>query len=436
MEQVVNRIDAPFSIDMNLPGSKSITLRDLSLAALGNGTSVIRFPGVCDDSARMVDSLRKLGIKVDTTSEDAWVVEGRGGLFDKGTIEINVGQSAASTRLLMGLVALRPGTTVIDGHESMRARPNKYLLDAIATLGATVESTNDGYLPATITGSTSLKEAITMKGDKSSQYFSALMQIAAMLPRGLRIDVDGELVSKPYIDITMDELRKFGVQVENRAYRTLIVPAQVIRATDMVVEGDASAASYFCALATLHGGRVTIQNLGRRTQQGDYQFFALMERLGSRVEMADGFTTVTGPENGRMNPLDGDVDMELMPDVAMTLMAMAPFIPGSTRITGLSTLRIKECDRIAAPVAEMKKFGIQAVEGADWVEIPYCGDSRPWDSERTDCEISVETYHDHRIAMSFAVLASKIGGVKISNPRCVDKTYPNFWRDLARLNQS
>lgn len=423
----VRKLERSFHAQINMPGSKSITIRDLALAALANGVSVIKSPGVCDDTFRMADSLRRMGIHIDEAADGTLTVHGTNGRFPDHPVELNVGQSATSTRLLMAVCALREGTTCIDGHESMRVRPNKYLLDALQHLCADVRSTNDGYLPAWITGVGQRIDKIVMSGDKSSQYFSALLQIAPLLTNGLTIDVQGDLVSKPYIDITINEMAKFGIHVDNDNYRSFHVAPQTYKPVDLVVEGDASAASYVSALATVHGGQVTINNLGSSTKQGDYGFFSVCERLGARIERTATTTTVIGPRDGRLTPLSEPIDMEMMPDVAVTLMAMAPFIPGTTKITGLSTLRIKECDRIAAPATEMRKLGIEVVEGPDWMEISY------WDEPPVGEPLDISTYHDHRIAMSLAVLGTKTGGLNITNCDCVDKTYPDFWRDLDSL---
>jgi 3-phosphoshikimate 1-carboxyvinyltransferase len=213
--------------------------------------------------------------------------------------------------------------------------------------------------------------------------------------------------------------------VENQDYRRLVVRPQAYRAGGIDVEGDASAASYFAALATLHGARITLSNLGANTRQGDYQFFGLCEALGARVERRAGSTVIHGP--ARLDSRFGhDVDMTTMPDVAPTLMMLAPFLSGPTRITGLATLRVKECDRIAAPTREMRKLGIGVEEGPDYMVIqPLASPSLP---------AEIETYHDHRIAMSFGVLGSRLPGLRILDPGCVAKTYPNYWRDwqLAR----
>jgi 3-phosphoshikimate 1-carboxyvinyltransferase len=416
-----------FEFSVGLPGSKSLTLRDCAIAALADGVSTIRFPGECDDYWRMKDCLRRLGIAVDDSESEVVRITGQAGSFARGPIELFTGQSAVSTRLLLAIAALRPDLTVIDGHVSMQARPNKPLVDALADLGARLESTRDGYLPTRVTGSQALRGPVQVPSDISSQYLTSLLIIAPLLPEGLTIEVAGKLTSKPYVDLTLDEMAKFGVQVDNRDYGELHVAHQPYRARELGVEGDASAASYFAALATLHGSQVALENLGTATRQGDYAFLTLCEKLGATVRRSEHRTEITGPQQG-LGTFSGDVDMTSMPDVAPTLMMIAPFLATPTRITGLATLRVKECDRIAAPARELRKLGVTLEEGPDYMVIEPLG---PAALERR-APVDIETYHDHRIAMSFGVLGSKLPGLRILDPGCVAKTYPQYWRDWDR----
>jgi 3-phosphoshikimate 1-carboxyvinyltransferase len=416
-----------FDFAVGLPGSKSLTLRDCAIAALAHGESTIRFPGECDDYWRMKDCLRRLAIGVDDSEEGTVRIAGRGGEFGEGPLELFTGQSAVSTRLLLAMTALRPAPTTIDGHVSMRARPNKPLVDALIQLGADLRSTNDGYLPTLVQGSRDLRGPVEVPSDISSQYLTSLLIIAPLLCEGLTIKVAGKLTSKPYVDLTLDEMAKFGVQVDNHDYGELRIRPQPYQARTLGVEGDASAASYFAALATLHGGRVLLQNLGSQTRQGDYAFLQLCEQMGAVVKRSPDQTEIIGP-NAPLRPFGADVDMTSMPDVAPSLMMIAPFLPSPTRITGLATLRVKECDRIAAPARELRKLGISLEEGPDYIRIdPIGAEAR---ARKTPVEI--ETYHDHRIAMSFGVLGSKLEGLQILDPGCVAKTYPNYWKDWER----
>jgi 3-phosphoshikimate 1-carboxyvinyltransferase len=420
-----------FDFSVGLPGSKSLTLRDCAIAALADGTSTIRYPGECDDYWRMKDCLVRLGIEVDDSESDVVRIGGRGGAFVSGPIELFAGQSAVSTRLLLAMAALRPDLTVIDGHVSMRARPNKPLVDALGELGARLESTNDGYLPTLVTGTSALRGPVQVPSDISSQYLTALLIIAPLLAQGLTIQVAGKLTSKPYVDLTLDEMAKFGVQVDNRDYSELRVAHQPYKARELGVEGDASAASYFAALATLHGSTVSFENLGTATRQGDYAFFGLCERLGASVRRSESRTEIAGPRQGLLT-FSSDVDMTSMPDVAPTLMMIAPFLATPTRITGLATLRVKECDRIAAPARELRKLGVSLEEGPDYMVIEPLDPAALAAARTRHQPVDIETYHDHRIAMSFGVLGSKLPGLRILDPGCVAKTYPKYWQDWDR----
>jgi 3-phosphoshikimate 1-carboxyvinyltransferase len=416
----------PFHFESALPGSKSLTLRDCALAALAQGQSVVRYPGEADDYWRMKDCLRRLGIAVDDSTDGEVRISGRGGDFAADTVTLDVGQSAVTARLMLAFAALRSDVTVLDGHISMQKRPNKDLVDALRVLGATLDSSNDGYLPITVRGKRGLRGPVRVPGTISSQYLTSLLTIAPLIDGGLTIEVEGDLTSKPYVDLTLDEMAKFGVQVQNHDYRRLVVPRQSYRAGQIDVEGDASAASYFAALATLHGARISLSNLGSATRQGDYAFFGLCERLGARVTRAAHGTVIDGPPKLEA-AFEGPVDMTSMPDVAPTLMMIAPFLSKPTRIAGLATLRVKECDRIAAPTRELRKLGVTVEEGPDYMVIQPLGAA--WKAPGV---VDIETYHDHRIAMSFGVLGSRLPGLRILDPGCVAKTYPNYWRDWQR----
>jgi 3-phosphoshikimate 1-carboxyvinyltransferase len=420
-----------FHFETALPGSKSLTLRDCAIAALADGTSAIRYPGEADDYWRMKDCLRRLGIAIDDSQEEAVVITGGAGRFGSGRIELDVGQSAVTARLMLAFAALRPDATAIDGHISMQKRPNKDLVDALRTIGATLESTRDGYLPITVTGTRALRGPARVSGTISSQYLTSLLIIAPLIDGGLTIEVDGDLTSKPYLDLTLDEMAKFGVDVDNQRYQKLVVPQQPYRAGTIDVEGDASAASYFAALATLHGARITLSNLGARTRQGDYAFFGLCEQLGARVARSAANTSIEGPRQLEA-AFDGPVDMTSMPDVAPTLMMIAPFLSKATRITGLATLRVKECDRIAAPTRELRKLRVDVEEGPDYMVIQPLDEG----AKARRSVVDIETYHDHRIAMSFGVLGSRLPGLRILDPGCVAKTYPNYWRDWQRARSA
>ena len=426
----INTISNNINHTITLPGSKSITLRNLVLASLAEGTTEIEAPCDCDDTREMVNCLGELGIAIEASDEYRRVtVEGGGGRFSDGPVNLDLGLSGTSARFLIALSALRTDETRLAGRGSLNERPNTPLLDALEQLGGETASSNGGCLPVTIRGPRTFRRSIRMKGDVSSQFFSALLQIAPLLPDGLQIQVEGELVSRPYIDITLHEMQKFGVEVENDGYRKFVIAPQRYHSGPRSVEGDASAASYFAALALIHGGKVVFDNLGSDTRQGDIRFLSICERLGAGVRLDKNRTVIEGPKGGRVLPAEGAVDCGDIPDAALTLIAIAPLIPGTTRIAGIGTLKHKECDRIECPAAVLRKTGVNVTTGADFIEV---GELPPSALNATE-DVDIKTYHDHRMAMSFAVLGTRLGYLNILDPEVVGKTYPRFWEDLARL---
>jgi 3-phosphoshikimate 1-carboxyvinyltransferase len=420
----VSVLRTPFEVSLNLPGSKSITLRDAVLASLAHGQSLLRFPAECDDFSRIFEALVQLGVTIRRDTLDSVSIVGTSGQFRPGQVILGAGLSGTAARFLIALGLLRRDETVIDGFSPLRARPNKHLVDAVANLGASVHSINDGHLPVSIRGPEDCKSSIRVQGNRSSQYLSALLLVGPLLPAGLEVEIDGALVSRPYIDVTLREMLRFGVAVERDEYERFRVPHQGYQAAIVQVEGDASAASYHAALATIHGGKVTFTNLGKNSAQGDYGFLEICELLGAKVDRYEETTTITGPPRGQMRPLPPEVNMESMPDTALTLIAIAPLIPGGARITGLKTLRIKECDRISVPAQQLIKLGVQTTEGPDYLHVAELP------AEESRATVLVETHDDHRMAMSFAVLGTKLGNLQIQDPACVAKSYSRFWEDL------
>ena len=429
----ISTIRNNLNLSIALPGSKSITLRNLVLASLADGTTEIISPCDCDDTREMVECLGKLGVSIETSEDYRRIaVEGRSGRFNEGPISLELGLSGTSARFLIALSALRTGETRLKGTGSLNERTNAPLLDAVEQLGGETVSSNGGCLPVSIRGSEKPGRAVRMKGDVSSQFFSALLQIAPLLPGGLEITVEGELVSRPYIDITLNEMRKFGVEVVNDDYRRFDVKPQRYLSGSRTVEGDASAGSYYAALALIHGGNAVYENLGSDTRQGDIRFLSICEQLGARTRVVEEKIVVEGPKDGRIVPAGCDIYCGDIPDAALTLIAIAPLIPGITRITGIDTLKHKECDRIECPAAELRKIDVGVGTGSDYIEVSELPASALNASEIID----IETYHDHRMAMSFAVLGTRLGNLNILDPDVVGKTYPRFWEDLARFGYS
>ena len=420
----IPKLSPGFDASITLPGSKSIALRQLAMSALVSGTSRITGIPECDDTDAMIDCLKALGVTIETQESSLLVI----GPMDFGpqTVKLNARMSGASTRLLIGLAALRTGSTLIDGHESLRVRTNAPLFDVLRQHGCQIHS-DDGRLPATISGPVDVQDILRIDGSLSSQYITALMVIAPVLAqrRGISqqvIHIDGDLVSRPYIDITLNEMSKRSVVGHWATTESLHIPAADYADGSYVVEGDASAASYFSALATLHQGSVTLTNLDATSVQGDYGFCHVMELLGATVER-QGMTRIRGPKQLRAL---SQIDMQDMPDVALTLIAMAPLLPAPIEITGLQSLHHKECDRLECPAAELKAMGVSlSTTYASILIEPLL--------QRTPCAHRLTTYHDHRMAMAFATLGSAFGTLSVDDKTVVNKTYPNFWADYIQL---
>lgn len=417
----IPRVERPFTVDVTLPGSKSITLRHILMSTLADGPT--RLDGVprCDDVDSMFDALARLGVEVQRTGKQARVEAPVHGSHRQ--VELDLGMSGVSLRLLLAHAALRTSTTRFTGHRQLYDRPNADLLDALRLMGCEIED-NGGRLPIVVRGPQVPARQTTLSMGVSSQYLSGLLLMAPALPRGLTIHLRGASTSASYIGVTRAEMARRGVEVRRIDASTVAVPAAVYRGGDVMIEGDASAATYHAALATLHGGRVQLRNLGDATRQGDYNFLALCERIGATVDRDDSQVTLEGPP--RLRAL-GEVDMIDMPDAAPTLMAVAPFLPEPTHITGLATLRVKEVDRIAFGVAELRKAGVRVEEYDAAVTVHPSADLQA---------VDFETYEDHRMAMGLSVLASKIGGCRVLGADCVSKTYADYWQDFDQIYQS
>ncbi len=419
----IPRINRPFQASVKLPGSKSIALRQLVISALASGTSTLEGVPVCDDTAAMLECLTRLGLEV--AAQDSTVTVG-GNMNLTDDVVLDARMSGASTRLLLGLAALRTGSTLIDGHASLQARTNAPLLDTLQYYGCQVDSPSGG-LPTRIRGPLQTNGTLTVDGSISSQYITALLLIAPYLHGATSLEISGELVSRPYIDITIAEMAKRGILAQWQGADALHVTGGRYTSGAVTIEGDATAATYFSALATVHGSRVTLENLGADTQQGDYAFCDVMAQLGATVESTPSSTTIQGPPELECVSAHGaPTDMQSLPDAALTLIAMAPLLGTPVRLSGLSTLHHKECDRLACPVAEFAKMGISATadEGSITIEPIDPSDIRAH---------TLSTYHDHRMAMAFSVLGSVTGTLTVDDAAVVNKTYPSYWSDYEGL---
>ena len=417
----IDKVREPFDIALTLPGSKSIALRHLVMSALsGERTKLVGIPR-CDDIDAMIGAISSLGVDIKADGASRLVVDPPAALA-AGERHLDVGLSGVSLRFLLAVAALRRQPTHFDGGQSLGARPNRDMIEALRQLGCEARAADaDGHLPICVSGPREWAREVTVDTRISSQYLSGLMLIAPRLPHGLTLRPKDTPVSASYVEITRVEMARRGVPVRIAGAGALRIEAGRYRGGTVVIEGDASAATYFAGLATLHGSKVRFANLAATTTQGDFAFFDICGRLGADVSIEPDSVCIEGTAELRAI---GQADMADMPDAAPTLMAMAPFLPEATHITGLSTLRHKECDRIACPARELRKAGVEVEEGPDWVHIQPLSAPLP---------AQFETYDDHRMAMSLAVFASRAGGCAILDPGCVAKTYTDFWDDLARV---
>ncbi len=378
-----------------------------------------------DDTRFMAGALRDLGFDVqsDETAK-TFTVQGGAGHVPKTNASVFIGNSGTTARSLPPLMALGPqsgeGVYDLDGVPAMHNRPIQPLLDALNALGAKAESLEGtGCPPIRVTSSGVRGGRFSMRGDLSSQYFTGLVMSAPYFQTGLTLDVEGDLVSKPYLEMTAQAMNAFGVRLEIDDFKRFRVAPGAYTGTRYTIEPDASAASYFFAAAAVTGGRVIVPGLGRKSLQGDLGFVRVLEQMGCTVNMTDTQTELIGTPNLR----GVDVDMSQLSDTAQTLAAVAPFADGPTRVTGIGFIRRKETDRIGAVVRELNRLGIRALEEDDGFVV-HPGATQP---------AEVHTYEDHRMAMSFAVLGLRANGVTILDPACVSKTFPDFFEVLDSL---
>lgn len=406
--------------DVPVPGSKSLTNRALVVAALAEGTSRLTNALFADDTAVMVEALRRLGFAVEVDPVAlTMTVEGRGGIIPEPAADLDAGGAGTAARFLTAMVALGRGRYRIDGDARMRERPIQDLLDALAMLGAAATAT--GGAPPVVVEARGLRGGrAVVRGEVSSQFLSALLLAAPHADGDVEILVEGHLVGAPYVEMTLAVMEAFGVVVERDDLRRFLVRVgQRYRARAYAVEPDASGAAYFFAAAAVTGGRVRVPGLGAGSLQGDARFPDLLEAMGCRVERAADHLEVRG--TGTLRGLDADLGQ--MSDQTMTLAAVAPFAHGPTRIRGVAHIRHQESDRLAATATELRRIGQVVTEHADGLAI----------TPQPVRPAVIQTYGDHRIAMAFSVTGLRADGIAIADPACVRKTFPDFFDRLERL---
>ena len=414
----IPRLPGPVDVTWAVPGSKSITNRALVLAALADGETRLTGALQSDDTRHMRAALTRMGIAIEDAGPDTLVVRGSRARLHAPDGPLFVGNSGTTVRFLAAVAALVDGEVTLVGDENMAKRPIRVLVEALRALGADVDCPT-GCPPLTIRGGRLRGGRVTMRGDQSSQYFSALLMAASFADADLDVEIEGSLVSRPYVDITRRMIGDFGGEVAETRAGFHVRAGRSLVGRLYAIEPDASSASYPFALAAALGGSVVVPGLGRDAQQGDYAFTAVLEQAGAIVTRGETSTRIE-----RSGALRGvDVDMHHISDTVMTLAAIAPLAAGPTRIRNVANIRIKETDRLAATVTELRKLGQGVTHGDDWLAI----EPAPIAPALVHC------YDDHRIAMSFAILGAAAGGVTIEDPACVSKTYPRFFQDLGAI---
>jgi 3-phosphoshikimate 1-carboxyvinyltransferase len=406
-----------------IPGSKSLTNRALVIAALSQGSSLLTNALFSDDTVVMIDALRRLGFSVEGDANAlTMVVDGQGGDIAASRAELFVGGAGTAARFLVAMVTLGNGHYRLDGIPRMRERPIQDLLSALAMLGAPAQGTA-GALPVTVEARGLRGGRAVVRGESSSQFVSALLMVAPYAARDVEIVVEGRLVGAPYVEMTLEVMAAFGVEVQQDGLRRFRIRAgQRYRGREYAVEPDASSAAYFFGAAAITGGRIRVSGLGAGSLQGDAQFVGVLERMGCRVERGADFLMVQGA--GRLKGID--VDLAAMSDQTMTLAALAPFADGPTRIRGVAHIRHQESDRLAATATELRRLGQEVEEHDDGLSI----------LPRQVQSAVIETYGDHRIAMAFAVTGLRAPGITIADPDCVAKTFPDFFQRLESLRST
>ena len=417
----VRRIDG----QIQLPGSKSMTNRMLLLASLAEGTTEVHNLLRSDDSRVMLDALTTLGISHRPSDDGAYqTVEGVGGPFPANEAELFLGNSGTSYRMLCAAVCAGRGSFILTGEPRMHERPIADLVNVLRPLGASIDYTQqDGFPPLRIQANGLNGGRVSIRGNISSQYLTGVLMAAPMARADIQIDVEGDLVSKPYIEITLDAMKRFGVHADNHDFKTFNIPGRQTYKSPgrALVEGDASSATYFMSAAAIRGGTVRVNGIGSDSVQGDTKYAQYLESIGAVVRQGPDWIEVS---RGELRGID--VDLNHMPDAAMTAAVTALFAKGKTTIRNIYNWRVKETDRLAAMVTELRKVGAEVVEGRDFLEINPPDHIKP---------ATIDTYNDHRMAMCFSLAALSDAPITINDPDCVSKTFPDYFEKLSSISR-
>lgn len=409
---------------ITLPGSKSISNRTLLLAALADGVTTIRDLLASDDTARMLEALTSLGVQLENIGENAWRVTGCGGNFPNKQADLFLGNAGTAFRPLTAALALSKGEYHLHGIARMHERPIGDLVDALKQVGAQIAyQGNQGYPPLQISpAKLDVSQPIQIRGDVSSQFLTALLMALPLSGQAATIEVVGELISKPYIEITLNLMQRFGVTVKREGWQRFYIPSAVSYQSpgEIYVEGDASSASYFIAAGIL-AGDVTVNGVGQQSIQGDIRFAEAANLMGGRISYGENHVRAE-----KTQPLKAiDLDCNHIPDAAMTLGVMAMFAEGTTTLRNIASWRVKETDRIAAMATELRKVGATVVEGADFIQVTPPAQLTP--------NAEIDTYDDHRMAMCFSLISLAGVPITINDPKCVGKTFPEYFKVFAGI---
>ena len=412
--------------EITLPGSKSISNRTLLLAALASGVTQVHDLLTSDDTQRMLEALQKLGIELQQTATNDWRVRGIGGAFSVKQAQLFLGNAGTAFRPLTAALALSKGHYTLSGVPRMHERPIGDLVDGLRQVGAEVDYLqNEGFPPLKISpGDIRIATPIRVRGDVSSQFLTALLMALPLTGQEAVIEVIGELISKPYIEITLNLMACFGVEVKREGWQRFVVPAasRYRSPGSVYVEGDASSASYFLAAGAIGGGPVRVHGIGRNSIQGDVRFAEALELMGTTITFGDNWVEASAPP-GKLKALD--LDCNHIPDAAMTLAVAALFADGPTRLRNIASWRVKETDRLTAMATELCKVGAAVEEGPDYLQVTPPTHLIP--------NAEIDTYDDHRMAMCFSLIS--LGGVPvtINDPGCVAKTFPEYFHAFGQI---
>ena len=415
---------------VRLPGSKSISNRILLLAALAHGITHVRDLLISDDTACMLDALRALGVSITQTGDNDYRVQGIGGQFPINEVDLFLGNAGTAFRPLTAVLALVQGHYRLFGAPRMHQRPIRDLVDTLRQLGADIIYLgNQGFPPLEIKAANIHASPVVVRGDISSQYLTSLLIASPLIGETLTIEVIGTLISRPYVELTLGLMVRFGVQIEQDGWRhfALRESQHYYSPGEVFVEGDASSASYFLAAGAIGGGPVRVEGIGRGSFQGDVRFIEVLEKMGAQISQGDNWIEVSAPLSGHLEAIN--IDCNHIPDAAMTLAVVALFADGVTTLTNIASWRVKETDRLTAMAKELRKLGAEVDEGLDFLRIipPLGVNLIP--------HMAINTYDDHRMAMSFSLVSLGVS-VRINNPDCVSKTFPDYFKRFAEIVRS